>query len=224
MSLPAGRILLLGDDNGIIEGPLRHLGAKIVRADCCGGWADIICDEDRLPFADGVFDAVFACGSLDSVNDLPGALLLARRLLKPDGIFLGSFLGAGTGDGLREACVRAAGTDRVVARAHPMIDVRAAGDLLARAGFFEPVADTEEVKVRYRSLMPALADRRANATGNCLSDRAYLSRHQFVSICERVAGSREGGAGIEDTLAIMFLTGHAGPHSLGLKETSDVGQ
>ena len=40
------------------------------------------CDEDRLPFADARFDLVVSVGVLDTVNDLPGALILIRRALQ----------------------------------------------------------------------------------------------------------------------------------------------
>ena len=42
-------------------------------------------------------------GLLDTINDLPGALALVRRALKPDGLFLGVFVGAGSLPRLRQA-------------------------------------------------------------------------------------------------------------------------
>ncbi len=47
--------------------------------------------------------------------------------------------------------------ERPVARFHPQIDVRAAGDLLTRAGFALPVADVEAPAVRYSSMFSLLA-------------------------------------------------------------------
>ncbi len=114
----------------------------------------------------GRFDLVVSVGVLDTINDLPGALTLIRRALNPDGLFLAAFAGAGTLPRLRQA-MRAAeeaeGRDPSP-RIHPQIDVRAAGDLLTRAGFALPVADREVVEVRYASLSRLLvgpaADRR----------------------------------------------------------------
>jgi SAM-dependent methyltransferase len=65
----------------------------VVACDSGGAFAraagGVQADEDRLPFADGAFDLVVSVGALDGVNDLPGALLLARRALRPDGLFSG---------------------------------------------------------------------------------------------------------------------------------------
>ena len=129
----------------------------------------IVADEDKLPIADASCDLVFAVGTLDSVHDLPGALLLIRRCLRPGGLFLGAMMGAGSLSAFR-AMVQsheadAAGT--AVARFHPQVDVRAAGDLLFRAGFSTPVADLDTVHVSYSSVRRLLGDVRATS-GNAL--------------------------------------------------------
>ena len=47
----------------------------------------LVCDEERLPFAEASFDLVVALWGLHHVNDLPGALIQIRQILKPDGFF-----------------------------------------------------------------------------------------------------------------------------------------
>ena len=88
-------------------------------------------DATALPFADGAFDLIVSVGALDTVNDLPGALLLARRALRPDGLFMAAFAGAGSLIRLKQAMLAAdeAGNG-ASAHVHPQIDVRAAGDLV----------------------------------------------------------------------------------------------
>src|SRR5204862_5240771 len=90
-------------------------------------------------------------GSLDTVNDLPGALIQIRRALRPDGLFLAAFIGAGSLPRLRRAMrvAEEAASMPPSPRIHPQIDVRAAGDLLVRAGFALPVADCEMPDVRF---------------------------------------------------------------------------
>jgi hypothetical protein len=58
------------------------------------------------------------------------------------------------------------------ARLHPQIDVRAAGDLLTRAGFALPVVDVDGVDVRFGSLQALVRDLRGMAATNLLADRA----------------------------------------------------
>jgi SAM-dependent methyltransferase len=129
----------LGTGPGLLAAALRAQGMQVTACDAgavfsrAGGEQ---CDEDRLPFEPGSFDLVVSAGTLDSVNDLPGALIQIRRLLRPDGLFLGAFAGAGSLPVLRGALAAADEAEQRPAspRLHPQIDLRAAGDLLARAG------------------------------------------------------------------------------------------
>ena len=174
------RALILGLGDPSLSARLRTLGMEVVAADSGARYArsagGLQCDEDRLPFGDGAFDLVVSVGVLDSVNDLPGALTLIRRALRPDGLFLAAFAGAGSLPRLRSAIHAAEEAEGVAAspRIHPQIDLRAAGDLLARAGFALPVVDSESVDVRFGSLLRLVADLRAMAGTNILASRSTL--------------------------------------------------
>ena len=200
----ARRVLVLGHDDGVLRGAMAGRNITTVFADTSGSEAQVICDEDRLPFADAAFDTVFACASLDSVNDLPGALILIRRALTPGGLFLGAMLGAGSGSLLRSIVMEPVEHEPFVARAHPQIDVRAAGDLLARAGFINPVADMDMVEARYRTIDAALADRRANGLGNVLRERVPVSRVVVQRWKGQVASQ---GLPFTETFAPIYMTG-----------------
>ena len=117
----------------------------------------VICDDDRLPFADHSFDLIINMGSLDTINDLPGALVLIRRILIPDGLMLAAFVSAESFLSLKSVIMEAEG-DRVSAHIHPQIDVRTAGDLMARAGLTMPVADSDDLRLRYSSLQRLISD------------------------------------------------------------------
>ncbi len=171
------RALDLGCAGGYLTGRLRDRGLDVTSCDSGGAFAraagGVQCDEDRLPFADGAFDLVVSAGALDSVNDLPGALILARRALRPDGLFLGALAGAGSLARLRRAMLAADDVEGGAApRIHPQIDVRAAGDLLIRAGFALPVADAQQVDVRFATLMDLVRDLRAMGATNILAARS----------------------------------------------------
>jgi SAM-dependent methyltransferase len=182
------RALDLGCAGGYLGRRLRERGLDVTSCDSGGAFAraagGVQADEDRLPFADGAFDLVVSVGALDSVNDLPGALILARRALRPDGLFLAAFAGAGSLPRLKRAMLAADSVQGAAApRVHPQIDVRAAGDLLARAGFALPVVDVEPVDVRFRSLMDLVRDLRAMGATNILAarSRAPLGRHGLAA-------------------------------------------
>ena len=203
----------LGCHDGALVRQLRAMGIACVGADAgyrfahAGG--SVQCDEDRLPFADGSFDLVVSVGVLDTVNDLPGALSLIRRALRPDGLFLGAFVGAGSLPRLRAAMMAGDG-DRVSPRIHPQIDVRSGGDLLQRAGFALPVADGERLDVRYGTLPILAADLRGAGAGNMLSGaRRPLSRDQLARAMNAFQDETAPDGKVSERIEIVYLTGWA---------------
>lgn len=209
---PFTRALDLGCLDGRVGNALKARGIEVISADpgyrfakAAGG---VQCDEDRLPFADASFDLVVACGGLDQVNDLPGALLLIRRALRPDGLFLGAFTGAGSLPRLRSILLSA--EERAVARLHPQIDVRSAGDLLARAGFALPVADGERVTIRYGSFFRLLDDLRGAAATNLLADAAPpLTRPVLARASKAFTAAADADGKTAETIEIIYLLGWA---------------
>lgn len=204
-----GKVLDLGCFDGGLPLPP---GTRVARLDPGFRFARASCgvqgDEDRLPFADGSFDLVVSAGVLDSVGDLPGALSLARRVLAPDGLFLGAFVGAPSLTTLR-ACLRSAEGDRPVARINPQVDVRAAGDLLVRAGFALPVADAETLTVRYGSLFSLLSDLRGMGGGNVMPGATPLTRAALASAAVAFADVADPDGRTAERFEIITLTGWA---------------
>ncbi|HLL59182.1 MAG TPA: methyltransferase domain-containing protein [Allosphingosinicella sp.] len=206
----------LGSADGYLADHLRASGIETVSADAGALFAaatnGIQCDEDRLPFADGSFDLVVSVGALDSVNDLPGALTLIRRVLRPDGLFLAAFAGAGSLPRLRSAMNAA---DRVEGGAaphiHPQIDVRAAGDLLTRAGFALQVADAAPVEVRFSSLMKLVHDLRSMAATNILGSRSTrpISRNGVAAAMADFESAADPDGKTTERFEIVYFTGWA---------------
>lgn len=199
-------------DLGCFDGAWPFPGARVARVDPGFGFArmagGVQADEDRLPFADASFDLVVSAGVLDQVNDLPGALSLVRRILRPDGLCLAAFVGAGSLGTLR-AAMRTAEGDRPAARLHPQIDVRSAGDLLVRAGFALPVADVETLDIRYRSLGSAIEDLRGMAATNILAGRSAMTRTTLARAASAYADRASADGRTTERIEIIYLTGWA---------------
>ncbi|HEX8262963.1 MAG TPA: methyltransferase domain-containing protein [Allosphingosinicella sp.] len=207
------RALDLGCAGGHLTRRLRELGLEVTACDAGAAFArsagGVQADEDRLPFADGAFDLVVSAGALDGVNDLPGALILIRRVLRPDGLFLGAFAGAGSLPRLRRAMLAADSVEGGAApRVHPQIDVRAAGDLLSRAGFALPVVDVEPVDVRFGAFLDLVRDLRAMAATNILAERSRrpLGRRALAAA---IADFEQGGGRTAERFEILHLLGWA---------------
>lgn len=211
-----GHALVLGAADPALGDGLRARGLEVTFADPSHAFAraadGIQCDEDRLPFADAAFDLVVSIGLLDTVNDLPGALLLIRRALVPDGLFLAAFAGAGSLPRLRAAMMAADEADGgIAARVHPQIDVRAAGDLLSRAGFALPVVDGYGVDVRFSGLMRLIDDLRAMAATNVLAARARrpISRFGLAAAIADFSAHADGDGKTTERFEILHLLGWA---------------
>lgn len=128
---------------------------------------------ETVPIEPSSLDLIVSLMALHEVNDLPGLLVQARRALKPDGLFLAAFPGAGTLAELRDSLLGAEIeiTGGASPRILPFADVRDAGALLQRAGFALPVADVETVTVRYESMFALMRDLRAMGATNPLLAR-----------------------------------------------------
>lgn len=212
-------VLDLGCGEGYLTGRLRDRGLAVTPADAGALFAARAggsqCDEDRLPFGPRSFDLVTSVGVLDSVNDLPGALIQIRHVLRPDGLFLGAFLGAGSLGRLRAACYAADEAEGRPASAHvhPQIDVRAAGDLLTRAGLVLPVADSHGVDIRFSSLTDLVADLRAMAGTNLLATRARQPFGRVGLAAASAEFARHAGPDgkTAERIEILYVTGWSPP-------------
>lgn len=116
---------------------------------------------------------VLSAGSLHWTNDLLGTLIQVRRMLKPDGAFIGAMSGGDTLFELRTS-LQLAETEReggVSPRVSPMADSRDMASLLTRAGFTLPTVDVDELTVRYPSSMELMTDLRQMGESNAVAGR-----------------------------------------------------
>jgi hypothetical protein len=128
-------------------------------------------EEDALPVEPESYDCILWPGGLESVNDVPGALLRCRLALRGDGLLLGCFPGDGSFPLLRHI-MRQSDSDLAVARMHPQLDARAMGDLLSKVGLTLSVVDCDRLTLAYTSLADLVADLRAAAWTNMLDGKA----------------------------------------------------
>ena len=171
-------------------------------------------DEEFLPFAGASFDLVLSCLSLHWVNDLPGALVQARRCLRADGLFLAAMLGGETLKELRAALAEAeiAVDDGLSPRVAPFADVRDAGDLLARAGFALPVADADTITVSYPDPLALMRDLRGMGENNAVAGRrkVFTRRALIMEAAARyqaMFGDADGR--VPATFQVVYLTAWA---------------
>ena len=134
-------------------------------------------EREILGAGEAQFDLIISLYSLQSTNDLPGALIQIRRALKPDGLFLATLFGAATLSELRQSFAFAESESMGGVSPHiaPFADVRDMGALLQRGGFALPVADVERMRVRCSAPAPLVRGLRDQSQNNATFETLYLA-------------------------------------------------
>lgn len=192
--------------SSLVIGPCsKGLTALLQQGDATVG-EEAMADPAR-PIEGGPFDLITVVGQLDAVNDLPGALIHIRNALRPGGLAIASFIGGQSLLRLRAAMLAADG-DRPAARIHPMVDARAAPQLLQRAGWKDPVVDTHVLTVRYSSLDRLVHDLRDQGINGALADRAPpLGKAALARARAAFLEQADADGKVSETFEIVTLTG-----------------
>lgn len=211
-----GASLDLGWHGGLLA---QHLPSPLVHADysarmahlCKTGHA-VAVEGERLPFTEGSFACITSLLFLHWLNDLPGALLLLRRALKPGGLFLAALWGSETLRELRQAWLEAQSncTGAVSPIIAPFGDVQSYGDLLGRAGFIRPVADRDIIECAYPDLLSLLRDLQQMGEGNVLATQHRRAlRRDVLAQAQKLYAKKFPAAnrGIKARFEIIYLTG-----------------
>lgn len=203
------RALVIGDWSGALGSALGASGTAVDARDPALGTHPL---DEEAPFpASGGYDFIASLGTLDTVNDLPGALVHLRRALADDGLMIASFMAAGSLPALRAIMLEADG-DRPSPRIHPHVDVRAGGQLLQRCGFADPVVDSHHIDVRFSSFERLIADLRAQGLGNCLASyRAPLGKAAFARAKAAFEARADTDGKVLERFEILTLSGWAKP-------------
>jgi hypothetical protein len=170
------------------------------------GVANIPEVDVEVPIAGERCDLIVSLGELDTINDLPGALIHLRDALARGGLLVAAMVGAGSLPKLRQALLVADG-ERPAARIHPQIDSRAATALLQRAGFGRQVVDQHRLTVRYGSLDTLVGDLRDQGLTSVLADRAPpLSRAAFGRALKAFGAQADEDGKVSEHFEILTLT------------------
>ncbi len=226
MALQPQRILDLGSGTGAagVELRARYPDALVIGLD----WSEnmlrqalakqaalpVCADSHRLPFATGSMDMVFSNLMLPGCADPQTVFTEAHRVLRNPGLLLFTTLGPDSLLELRRAWAAVEPFPHV----HNFADMHNVGDALVRAGFRDPVMDTEIVTINYGGLERLVADLRALAATNLSS----LRRRGLTppAVWQQFAAQLEGVRNAAGKLPIQLevVTGQAwvGDPSIGV--------
>jgi NADH dehydrogenase [ubiquinone] 1 alpha subcomplex assembly factor 5 len=203
--------LLVGTPDPAWPGMLLPFAGQVTAADPGASFArsagGLQVQEDSIDLEPGSFDLIVAAGTLDTVNDLPQALLRLRLLLKPDSLLVGFLAGGQTLPRLRQA-MRAAdlATGAASPHVHPRIEPAALAQLLGNAGLEMPVVDVDRVRASYSRFRALVADLRAMGATNILTarPRAGLTRAALTA-AERDFDGQEPGSRTTETFELLHF-------------------
>ena len=176
----------------------------------------VFAEPDLVPLEPASADLIVSPLALHVTNDTPGVLVQLRRALRPDGLLLAATPGAGTLGELRESLLAAESelTGGANARVHPFADIRDYGALLQRAGFALPVADIDEIVVRYADMFALLKDLRTMGMTSILTGRSRrpVNKSLFLRAAQIYAERFSDPDGrIRASFPVIHLSGWA-PH------------
>jgi hypothetical protein len=156
-------------------------------------------------------DLIVWPGGLEAIDDVPGALVQARRALRPVGLLLGALVGDGSLPLLRR--LLAGEGMRAIPRLHPQIDLKTLGNLLQRAGFALPVSDVEPLTLRYRHWRTLVADLRAAGLASQLAAAPPpLTRTELAALDAGFAAACAADGRADECVRLIFFSGWA-PHA-----------
>ncbi|KAM9918106.1 hypothetical protein OXX59_008892 [Metschnikowia pulcherrima] len=161
------------------------------------------------------FDTVISNLSLHWINDLPQALANINRVLKPDGLFMGTIFGGDTLYELRTS-LQLAELERLGGmspRVSPLVHLNDVGSLLNRAGFSMLTIDTEDIVVGgYPDLVAMCTDLQHMGEQNSLLARAHTLPRDVLLAANEICKSLHGESGpdgitIPATFNVIFMIG-----------------
>jgi len=178
------QIIDIGSGTGTTSGFLarKYRNARVVQLDLSqmmlrksrrkGAWffsrQHYICgDAEYLPIAPGMMDMVFSSLAYQWCNDLDLAFGEAKRILRPNGLFIFATLGPDTLKELRESWAAADAAMHV----HTFFDMHDIGDALVRAGMEGVVMDVESVTMTYPDCIGLMRDLKDLGSRNASLDR-----------------------------------------------------
>ncbi len=218
------RALELGCRDGGLQRQLRGRGGIdwLVATDPVAGFVHraaapkLVAEAEALPFAPGSFDLIVSNLALHWTNDLPGALLQMRQILKLDGLLLATLFGGETLAELRQAWLEAESEieNGASPRVSPFADARDLGALLQRAGFALPVVDSDRIEATYADAFALMRDLRHMGEANAVAQRrrGFSRRATLLKAAEiyRTRFARPDGR-IAATFELVTVTAWA-PH------------
>ncbi len=162
-------------------------------------------DTMHLPLQADSVDMILSNLMLHWCEDVSAVFAEVVRVLRPQGLFLFTTLGADTLKELRQSWQQ---VDQQ-AHVHTFMDMHDIGDALLVAGFRDPVMDMEMISLTYRDLQGLWRDLKQTGAQNALHarQRGLMGKQRWRAMCQAYADLRWPEGEYPVTLEVVY--GHA---------------
>jgi len=164
----------------------------------------VCADAHALPLRSGSLDLVLSNLLIEWCHDPDTVFAEVARVLRPQGLFTFTTVGPDTLQELRELWRGLDGATHV----HRFIDMHDFGDALLRAGFAEPVMDTERLTVTYPGFTALVEELRGSGARNVAQGRPHglTGRSRGKTLRARSEALTRNGA---LSISVEVIHGHA---------------
>lgn len=202
---PGARVLALDSSRAMLAQARRQRGWWKQRF-------ELVCGEiESLPLAADCVDLAFVNLSLHGCTAIDQALANLRRALRPGGLLLLSVPGLDTLKELRQAWQH---VEPGGARVMHFTDAQRLGSALTRAGFAEPVLDTDWLQTRHSAPQDLLNALKASGFVNTDSDRPRGLTHpaRLTRLLDVMNGQSEGRDNLTASWEVVYASAWAPEH------------
>lgn len=205
--LELSKALLFRDDSGTFDTQFSGKSIKVV--------ADEEAFDHEVLLASEQYDAVISNLSLHWINDLPKTLKNINRVLRPDGLFMGTIFGGDTLYELRTS-LQLAELERnggMSPRVSPLVHINDIGSLLNRAGFSMLTIDTEDFVIGgYPDIVSLCSQLQDMGEQNSLLSQANMLPRDVLLAANEIYKSLHGektdnGVLLPATFNVIFMIG-----------------
>ncbi len=162
----------------------------------------ICADAANLPLQNSSVDLVVSGLMLPWCNDNEAVFKEVSRVLKPGGLFLFSTFGPDTLGEMRASWASVDDQPHV----HLFFDLHDVGDALLRAGFADPVMQTEWLTMLYQDVYQVCRDLKQTGSSNILLDRrmTLTGKKRFLGFVAEYETYRDGAGKLPATFEIVY--------------------
>jgi len=174
----------------------------------------LLIDEEQLEFPENSFDLIVYSLGLHSINDVQRFLLNIRKCLKPNGIFIGNFVGGDSLKNLRKSLIELEIASNFKHSPHisPFIHFDHVPMLLSQAGFNEVIVDYENIELKFDNPLMLMREIKNIGESNSLA-----RRHNYAISKKMFYLLQNYKKGFEDSITLISFIASPVKNSIRLK-------